>query len=235
MSEIPLTEPKILLVDDEADILEMLSYNLEKARFSVTTALNGEEALEKFQKSAFDVVLLDIMMDGLDGVETCRRLRDMPNGMQPFVIFLTARSEEYSQIAGFEAGADDYISKPVKPKVLIKKIQALIARKSREQGIEPDSQELVIDDLRILKDEYLVFHQDKSVTLRKKEFELLLFLAKQPGKVFSREVLLENVWGTNVHVVDRTIDVHVRKLREKIGKEYIQTVQGVGYKFRGRK
>ncbi len=235
MSDKQPTIAKILLVDDEADILEMLSYNLEKENFTVETASNGETALEMVQKEAYDVVLLDIMMDGLDGVETCRRLRSLPQGSNPFVIFLTARAEEYSQIAGFDAGADDYIAKPVRPKVLVRKIQALLRRKSLERGPEQDNQDFVIDDLRILKDEYLVFHNDESVPLRKKEFELLLFMAAQPGKVFSREVLLENVWGTNVHVVDRTIDVHVRKLREKIGKEYIQTVQGVGYKFKGRK
>lgn len=235
MSENQNSEANILLVDDEEDILEMLSYNLEKENFSVTTVTNGEAALELFQQNTFDVVLLDIMMGGLDGVETCRRLRSLPEGNHPFVIFLTARAEEYSQIAGFDAGADDYIPKPVRPKVLVRKIQALLRRKSLEKGPEHDNMELVIDDLRILKDEYLVFHNDESVPLRKKEFELLLFMAAQPGKVFSREVLLENVWGTNVHVVDRTIDVHVRKLREKIGKDYIQTVQGVGYKFKGRK
>ena len=235
MSENQTISAKVLVVDDEADILEMLTYNLEKENFSVVTASNGETALELAQEHDFDVVLLDIMMDGLDGVETCRRLRSLPKGLHPFVIFLTARAEEYSQIAGFDAGADDYIAKPVRPKVLIRKIQALLRRKSIERGPEPDNQELVIDDLRILKDEYLVFHKEETVPLRKKEFELLLFMAAQPGKVFSREVLLENVWGTNVHVVDRTIDVHVRKLREKIGKEYIQTVQGVGYKFKGRK
>lgn len=235
MSETQPSDIKILLVDDEEDILEMLTYNLEKEDFSVTSVTNGEAALELSQEETFDVVLLDIMMGGLDGVETCRRLRSLPEGHHPFVIFLTARAEEYSQLAGFDAGADDYIPKPVRPKVLIRKIQALLRRKSQDQGTDHDTQELVIDDLRILKDEYLVFHRDESVPLRKKEFELLLFMAGQPGKVFSREVLLENVWGTNVHVVDRTIDVHVRKLREKIGKEYIQTVQGVGYKFKGRK
>ncbi len=235
MSETKQSEAKILLVDDENDILEMLTYNLEKENFAVTSVSNGEAALEVSQKETFDVVLLDIMMGGLDGVETCRRLRALPEGNHPFVIFLTARAEEYSQLAGFDAGADDYIAKPIRPKVLVRKIQALLRRKSLDQGTDQDFQELVIDDLRILKDEYLVFHKENNVPLRKKEFELLLFMAGQPGKVFSREVLLENVWGTNVHVVDRTIDVHVRKLREKLGKDYIQTVQGVGYKFKGRK
>ncbi len=231
MPETRQAEVKILLVDDEEDILEMLTYNLEKENFAVTAVTNGEAALEISKKVTFDVVLLDIMMSGLDGVETCHRLRGLPGGNHPFVIFLTARAEEYSQLAGFDAGADDYIAKPILPKVLIRKIKAHLKRRS----IDHDDREMVIGDLRILKDEYLVFHRNTNVPLRKKEFELLLFLAGQPGKVFSREVLLENVWGTNIHVFDRTIDVHVRKLREKLGKDYILTVQGVGYKFKGRK
>ena len=161
-------------------------------------------------------------------------IRESPGGKSPFIIFLTARAEEYSQIAGFEAGADDYIPKPVKPKVLIKKIEAMLARRVREDGNTMNS-ELEIEELRILPEEYLVYYKNEPINLRKKEFELLHFLASQPGKVYSREVLLEKVWGTNVHVVDRTIDVHVRKLREKIGKNWIQTVQGVGYKFKGKK
>jgi len=225
-----------LVVDDEEDILEILAYNLRKEGFEPLTATNGEDALELFrsEKPQPQVVLLDIMMAGLDGVETCRRIRELPGGKLPFIIFLTARAEEYSQIAGFEAGADDYIPKPVKPKVLIKKIEAMLSRRAREEGSSSNS-ELQIEDLRILPEEYLVYYGEEAISLRKKEFELLHFLASQPGKVYSREVLLEKVWGTNVHVVDRTIDVHVRKLREKIGKDWIQTVQGVGYKFKGKK
>lgn len=225
---------KILIVDDEEDILEMLSYNLEKEGFSPVTASNGERAIALVESEGPEVILLDIMMSGLDGVETCRRIRELPAGKTPYIIFLTARAEEYSQIAGFDAGADDYIPKPVKPKVLIRKIQAMLRRRDQEEN--PSSEdELQIENLRIVRDEYLVFMDEEQINLRKKEFELLLFLASQPGKVFSREILLEKVWGTHVHVVDRTIDVHVRKLREKIGRDWIQTVQGVGYKFKGTK
>lgn len=229
-----MSDVKVLVVDDEEDILEILSYNLKKEGFEPITATNGEDALDLFRTHKTPVVLLDIMMSGLDGVETCRRIRESPGGKSPFIIFLTARAEEYSQIAGFEAGADDYIPKPVKPKVLIKKIEAMLARRVREDGNTMNS-ELEIEELRILPEEYLVYYKNEPINLRKKEFELLHFLASQPGKVYSREVLLEKVWGTNVHVVDRTIDVHVRKLREKIGKNWIQTVQGVGYKFKGKK
>lgn len=225
-----MSEVKILVVDDEADIVEMLAYNIEKEGFIALEALSGEQALEIYKEHNPSVILLDIMMSGLDGVETCRRIRQMPGGDNPFVIFLTARAEEYSQIAGFDAGADDYIAKPVKPQVLMRKIKAMLQRR-RPTEEEYTQGELKLGDLRILPEEYLVYHQDEAISLRKKEFELLFFLASQPGKVFSREVLLEKVWGANVHVVDRTIDVHVRKLREKIGKDWIQTVQGVGYKF----
>lgn len=225
---------KILIVDDEEDILEMLSYNLEKEGFHTLTAVNGSKAISLVESDQPEVILLDIMMAGLDGVETCRRIRELPQGQTPYIIFLTARAEEYSQIAGFDAGADDYIAKPVKPKVLIRKIQAMLRRRGQEDN--PVSEhELQVEGLRIVRDEYLVFLNDTQINLRKKEFELLLFLASQPGKVFSREILLEKVWGTHVHVVDRTIDVHVRKLREKIGKDWIQTVQGVGYKFKSIK
>ncbi|MEY3444953.1 MAG: hypothetical protein RLZZ519_3234 [Bacteroidota bacterium] len=223
---------KILLVDDEEDILELLQYNLEKAEFKVLRASNGEDALEIARKEEPDVILLDIMMPRMDGVETCRRLRAMPGGDRPFIIFLTARSEEYSEIAGLEAGADDYVTKPIKPRLLLARLQAIIRRgRQATAPIAETSTTLVIGELEINRDEYLVYRKGKPLSLPKKEFELLLFLASQPGKVFTRDILLEQVWGSDVQVVDRTIDVHVRKLREKIGKKWIKTIQGVGYKF----
>ncbi|MBK9452711.1 MAG: response regulator transcription factor [Bacteroidetes bacterium] len=223
---------KILLVDDEEDILELLQYNLEKADFKVLRASNGEEALEIARKEEPDMILLDIMMPRMDGVETCRRLRAMPGGDRPHIIFLTARSEEYSEIAGLEAGADDYVTKPIKPRLLLARLQAII-RRGRQSGPAPveQSNTLKVGELEINRDEYLVYRKGKPLSLPKKEFELLLFLASQPGKVFTRDILLEQVWGSDVQVVDRTIDVHVRKLREKIGKKWIKTIQGVGYKF----
>jgi two-component system alkaline phosphatase synthesis response regulator PhoP len=226
-----MAKTKILLVDDEEDILELLAYNLEKENYKVLTAEDGEKALELAKQEKPDLILLDIMMPKMDGVETCRRIREMPGGDAPFIIFLTARSEEYSEIAGLEAGADDYITKPIKPRLLLTRIQAIL-RRGRPLS-PPDEKEgsLKIGELEINREEYTVYRKGKPMALPKKEFELLLFLASQPGKVFSRDVLLEQVWGTDVHVVDRTIDVHVRKLREKIGKKWIKTVQGVGYKF----
>jgi two-component system alkaline phosphatase synthesis response regulator PhoP len=229
---------KILIVDDEPDILDLLEYNLEREGYVVVRATDGEEALSVTKAENPDLILLDIMMPRMDGVEACRRLRAMPDGQKAFIVFLTARSEEYSEIAGLEAGADDYITKPIKPRLLITRLQAIM-RRGRNAGspVEspPASNVIVIDDLEILPDEYIIRKKGKPLNLPKKEFELLLFMASQPGKVFTRDVLLENVWGENVHVVDRTIDVHVRKLREKIGKKWIKTVQGVGYKFIGKK
>ena len=182
-------------------------------------------------EESFDVIIADMHMPNMDGVETCRRLRELPDGDYPFIVFLTARSEEYSEIAGLEAGADDYITKPIKPRLLITRIQAIF-RRGRQVKRETEHSDLIkIEELEINREEYMVYNDGKPISLPKKEFELLVFLAAQPGKVFSRAVLLENVWGSNVHVVDRTIDVHIRKLREKIGKKWIKTVQGVGYKF----
>ncbi|HEX2900128.1 MAG TPA: response regulator transcription factor [Bacteroidia bacterium] len=223
---------KILLVDDEEDILELLQYNLEKADFKVLRASNGEEAIEVAKREEPEMILLDIMMPRMDGVETCRRLRALPGGDRPFILFLTARSEEYSEIAGLEAGADDYVTKPIKPRLLLARLQAIIRRGRQPVGaLEAVSNTLKIGELEINRDEYLVYRKGKPLSLPKKEFELLLFLASQPGKVFTRDILLEQVWGSDVQVVDRTIDVHVRKLREKIGKKWIKTIQGVGYKF----
>ncbi|MFM2377193.1 MAG: hypothetical protein RLZZ165_2290 [Bacteroidota bacterium] len=223
---------KILVVDDEEDILELLEYNLEKADYKVLKAGNGEDAVEVARKESPEVILLDIMMPRIDGVETCRRLRALPGGDNPFILFLTARSEEYSEIAGLEAGADDYITKPIKPRLLLARLQAVIrrGRQVAASALEPSSV-VRAGELEINRDEYIVYRKGKPLALPKKEFELLLFLATQPGRVFTREVLLEQIWGTDVQVVDRTIDVHVRKLREKIGKKWIKTVQGVGYKF----
>lgn len=228
---------KILIVDDEPDILDLLAYNLEREGYVVIRATDGESAVRLAADQRPDLVLLDIMMPHMDGVEACRRIRQLPGGDQPFIVFLTARGEEYSEIAGLEAGADDYVTKPIKPRLLITRLQAVLrrGRTNAEPQHVQQGRELIIDDLEILPDEYIVRNKGKALTLPKKEFELLLFMALQPGKVFTREALLENVWGENVHVVDRTIDVHIRKLREKIGKQWIRTVQGVGYKFEGKR
>ncbi|MEM8897097.1 MAG: response regulator transcription factor [Bacteroidota bacterium] len=225
-----MPDKKILIVDDEEDILDLLEYNLEQEGYQVARALDGEKAIELAVREKPDMILLDIMMPKLDGIETCRRIRSLPEMDKIYIVFLTARSEEYSELAGFEAGADDYISKPIKPRVLISRIKAIMRREL------PADQEatLKIHDLEIIKDEYLVRKGETVLTLPRKEFELLYFMASRPGKVFRREKLLEKVWG-DVYVVDRTIDVHVRKLREKIGDEYIQTIKGVGYKFLSEK
>jgi len=217
---------KILIVDDELDILDLLEYNLESEGYQVVRAMDGEEAIEKASKERPDLIILDIMMPKLDGIEACRRIRNLAGMANISVIFLTARSEEYSELAGFEAGADDYISKPIKPRILLSRIKAIM----RRENADAHSNNLRVHDLEIVRDEYLVKQGEKSITLPRKEFELLFFMASRPGKVFSREKLLEKVWG-DVYVVDRTIDVHVRKLREKIGNDYIVTVKGVGYKF----
>lgn len=225
-----MSKIKILVVDDEKDILELLEYNLLNEGYKVYTALDGTEAIEKMKQNKPQVVLLDIMMPKLDGIETCRRMREMPEGKDCSIIILTARSEEYSEVAGFEAGADDYISKPIKLRVLLSRIKAV----TRRSGPKPDKdagETLKIFDLEILSDEYVVNKDGVPISLPKKEFELLRFLASRPGKVYKREELLENIWGSDVLVVDRTIDVHIRKLREKIGNKYIQTIKGVGYKF----
>ena len=216
----------ILIVDDETDILDLLQYNIEREGYKVLLASDGEEAVKMAKKHKPDLVLLDIMMPKMDGIEVCRQIREVPELRKTFIAFLTARSEEYSEVAGFDAGADDYIFKPIKPRVLVRRIKAILRR---EADSEP-SEVLQVHDLEIRKDEYLVTKGDEVLNLPRKEFELLYFLASNPGKVFRREKLLEKVWG-DVYVVDRTIDVHVRKLREKIGNDYIQTVKGVGYKF----
>jgi two-component system alkaline phosphatase synthesis response regulator PhoP len=220
---------KILVVDDEEPIRELLKYNLQKTGFEVKTASDGEQALDIARKFLPDVVLLDIMMPKMDGVETCRRLRDTPQLQKTFIIFLTARSEEYSEVAAFEVGADDYITKPIKPRALISRIQALFRRSHKKSA-----ESVVAGDLVIDRASYTVKLNGQEITLPKKEFELLFFLAQNPNKVFSREELLQNIWGSDVYVLARTVDVHIRKVREKIGDDYITTVKGVGYKFSAR-
>ncbi len=223
-----MQETKILIVDDEADILDLLEYNLQKDGYLVVRASDGEEALKVAEKELPNLVLLDIMMPKMDGIETCRRLKGISGMEQSYVVFLTARGEEYSEIAGFDVGGDDYITKPIKPRVLLSRLKAILRRDSQTNDQGPEV--VKVHDLEIFRDEYLVKRGKKSFSLPRKEFELLYFLAASPGKVFKRETLLERIWG-DVYVVDRTVDVHVRKLREKMGSRYIQTVKGVGYKF----
>jgi two-component system alkaline phosphatase synthesis response regulator PhoP len=218
---------KILLVDDEADILEFLSYNLKKEGYTIFTALSGEEAIQIAKKELPHLVLLDVMMPGLDGVEVCRELRQIKGLEETIIAFLTARSEDYSHVAGFDAGADDYINKPIKPRVLMSRIKALLRRYPSGNENEPSD----MGGLKIDRESYLVIKDGNEINLPRKEFELLSLLASKPGKVFAREEILNRVWGDEVVVGDRTIDVHIRKLREKIGEDFIRTVKGVGYKF----
>lgn len=218
---------KILIVDDEPDIIEILQYNLEKEGYTTYTAENGKEAINKAKAELPHLIILDIMMPDMDGIETCQELRALPDLQQVMIAFLTARNEDYSQIAGFDVGADDYIKKPIKPKVLTSRVKGLLRRLPKEEV----SSEVTFRDLVINKEQYLVYKNGKEITLPRKEFEILLLLAKKPGKVFSREEILEMVWEDDIIVGDRTIDVHVRKLREKINSDYIKTVKGVGYKL----
>ncbi|MEW6772661.1 MAG: response regulator transcription factor [Bacteroidota bacterium] len=218
---------KILIVDDEEDILQFLSYNLQKEGYQVITATNGADAIKLAQKEVPDLIVLDIMMPVMDGMETCKELRSLPETKDKIIVFLTARSEDYSQIAGFENGADDYITKPIKPKLFISRIKALLRR------IQLTDTSSIIDlgEIKIDKEKHLVYKNDKVIEMPKKEFMLLELLASKPGKVFSREFILEKVWGEDVIVGERTIDVHIRKIREKIGDNYIKTVKGLGYKL----
>jgi two-component system alkaline phosphatase synthesis response regulator PhoP len=219
---------KVLVVDDEEPILELLKYNLEKEGYDVKTANDGQRAVEIAKKFIPDLVLLDIMMPKMDGVETCRQIREIPEMQKSFVVFLTARSEEYSEVAGFDVGADDYITKPIKPRALMSRISALFRREAK--GSSP-SNLITIGDLTIDRTSYTIKLNNREINLPKKEFELLYFLAQHPNKVFTRDDLLHNIWGTDVYVLARTVDVHIRKVREKIGEDYITTVKGVGYKF----
>ena len=223
------SKPKILIVDDEPDILELIEYNLKKEGYQVFTANNGQEAVQEAKKAVPDLIILDIMMPKMDGIEACRILRTMPEFKNTFMVFLTARSEEYSEIAGFNVGADDYIAKPIKPRALISRINAILRRNTQNEEIVENKVE--IGDLVIDREAFLVYQSGEKVVLAKKEFELLYLLASKPDKVYTRESILNKVWGMDVSVVDRTIDVHIRKIREKIGDDRIQTIKGVGYKF----
>ena len=223
---------RILLVDDEKDILEFLSYNLTKEGFIVKTCLNGSSAIKVIDEFQPNLIVLDVMMPGMDGIETCEIIRANSNYDNIIIAFLTARSEDYSQVAGLEAGADDYINKPIKPKVLVSRVKALLRRKT-SQGIDQNisSSSINISDLNINRESYQVERDGIDISLPRKEFEILYLLATKPGKVFKREEIFDKVWGDDVIVGGRTIDVHVRKLRRKLGRDYIVTVKGVGYKF----
>jgi two-component system, OmpR family, alkaline phosphatase synthesis response regulator PhoP len=219
---------KILLVDDEPDIVEFLGYNLKKEGYFVLTANNGKDAIAIAQREHPDLIILDVMMPDMDGIETCRQIREHKALQDVLIAFLTARSEDYTQIAGFEVGADDYITKPVKPRVFLSRVKALLRR---QQAADPSPDNMQFGDVRIDKERHLVFKGNAEISLPKKEFRLLALLSSKPGKVFTREYILDQVWGDDVIVGDRTIDVHIRKLREKIGEDYFKTVKGVGYKF----
>jgi len=221
---------KILLVDDEPDILEFLGYNIEKEGFEVFTAQNGREAIEVAKKHKPHLIILDVMMPEMDGVETCDMLRQDKDLKDVIIAFLTARSEDYSQIAGFEAGADDYITKPVKPKVLVSRIKALLKRYN-PAVINQDKTVIQKTGLIIDRERYIVIKEGNELDLPKKEFELLALLVSKPDKVFTRDEIYNTVWGDSIIVGDRTIDVHIRKLREKIGDDHIRTIKGVGYKY----
>ncbi len=224
---------KILLVDDEPDILEFVGYNLRKEGFLVYTAKNGQMALDLAIKEVPDLILLDVMMPELDGMETCEMIRSTPGLDNIIIAFLTARGEDYSQIAGFEAGADDYITKPIKPKVLISRVKALLRRKFQKSSDSHDSEvkSIIVGDLEIDRSRYIVIAKGKELSLPRKEFELLYLLASKPDRVFTREEIYQAIWGNDIIVGDRTMDVHIRKLREKIGESLIKTIKGVGYKF----
>ncbi|HMG09255.1 response regulator transcription factor [Mucilaginibacter lappiensis] len=223
------SKQKILIVDDEPDILELIEYNLKKEGYQVFLARNGQEAVAEAKKSLPDLIVLDIMMPKMDGIEACRIMRTMPEFKNTFMVFLTARSEEYSEIAGFNVGADDYIAKPIKPRALVSRINAILRRNAPAEDA-PDNK-LEIGNLVIDREAYLVYKDGVKVVLAKKEFELLYLLASKPGKVYTREVILKNIWEDSVVVTNRTIDVHIRKLREKLGDDCVATVKGVGYKF----
>ena len=220
---------KVLVVDDDPDIVEILKYNLKNSGYSVKSAVNGVEAIKKAKKFIPDIILMDVMMPEMSGIEACEEIKNIDQLSQAIIIFLSARSEDYTQISAYDAGADDYISKPVKPKILLKKISN-IAKKINSEKNAPKTIDL--GSIKINKEEYVVTKDKKEILLPRKEFELLFLLATKPEKVFTREEIMNKVWGTQVVVGDRTIDVHVRKLREKIGEKHIKTLKGVGYKFK---
>jgi two-component system, OmpR family, alkaline phosphatase synthesis response regulator PhoP len=225
---------KILIVDDDNDILEFLYYNLQKENYSITKAHNGLEALEKAKEEKPDLILMDLMMPVMDGIESCQLMRKELK-YNPIITFLSSRSEDYSQIAAFDAGANDYICKPIRPRLLLSKVKALLkssSAKSIDQKIESDTEtKHTTSNLEIYKEKYLVVARDEKIFLPKKEFELLYLLATNPGRVYTREYILNTIWGNETIVGERTIDVHIRKLREKLGIDYIRTVKGVGYTF----
>lgn len=223
------SEIKILCVDDEPDILEILKYNLSNKGYQISTAKDGKIALTKAKKTNPNLIIMDIMMPNMDGIEACEILRSDESFNDTLIMFLTARGEDYSYVAAYEAGADDYVTKPVKPKILLSKVKALLRRSKKYSEKEVD--EIEFGDLRINREKYKVYTSDRSISLPRKEFELLNLLASKPDKVFKREKIMEKVWGEQVVVGDRTIDVHIRKLRKKIGDKYFKTIKGVGYKF----
>ena len=226
------TNNRILLVDDEKDILEFLSYNLKKEGFEVATCSDGQSALDTILEFKPNLIVLDVMMPGMDGIETCENIRANPENDSIIITFLTARAEDYSQVAGLNAGADDYIYKPIKPKVLVSRVKALLRRKVAVTTSNEPSQTIQIANLSINRERYLVTLDELPLSLPRKEFEILYLLASKPGKVFKRDEIFEKIWGNDVVVGGRTIDVHVRKLREKLGRNYIETVKGVGYKLK---
>ncbi|MCL9809551.1 response regulator transcription factor [Flavobacterium luminosum] len=219
---------KILLVDDEVDILEIIGYNLTQEGYQIFTADNGKKAIEKAKKHHPHLIIMDVMMPEMDGMEACENIRKIPELSHTIIAFLTARNEDYSQVAGFDAGADDYIAKPIKPKVLVSKVKALLRRLKEE---ETTSDSLNVGGIEINREEYKIIKDGEEIILPRKEFELFYLLASKPGKVFKREEILDKVWGNEVVVGGRTIDVHIRKLREKIGEDLFKTIKGVGYKF----
>ena len=219
---------KILLVDDEPDILEIIGYNLSQESYQIVTAKNNKEAVLKAKKELPQLIIMDVMMPEMDGMEACEAIRKIPELSHTIITFLTARSEDYSQVAGFDAGADDYIAKPIKPKLLVSKVKALLRRLKE---VEQNSETLNVGGIEINREEYKIVKEGVEIILPRKEFELFYLLASKPGKVFKREEILDKVWGNEVIVGGRTIDVHIRKLREKIGEELFKTVKGVGYKF----
>ncbi|MGV3587597.1 MAG: response regulator transcription factor [Adhaeribacter sp.] len=220
---------KILVVDDDPDIVELLQYNLTRENYEVASAENGKAAIATALTFKPDIILMDVMMPLMDGITACRHLRELPEFKETFIIFLTARSEEFSEVAAFEAGADDFINKPIKPRALLSRLAAYVRRDASQAA---DTNAIIqVGNLRIDRTSFSVFKNDEKITLPKKEFELLSFLAATPDKVFNREELLNNIWGTDVFVIARTVDVHIRKVREKIGEDHIKTIKGVGYKF----
>ena len=219
---------KILLVDDEPDVIEIIRYNLEQEGYNVKTASNGKEALQKAQKNTPHLIIMDVMMPEMDGIEACEELRSDPTFNDTIIMFLTARGEDYSYVAAFDAGADDYVTKPIKPKIIVSKVKAILRRLKNE---EKKQDKIQLGKFIIDKEKYEVTHKGKTFSLPRKEFELLYLLASKLDKVVKREKIMELVWGSGVVVGDRTIDVHIRKLREKLGNKYFKTVKGVGYKF----